>query len=122
VHLRLDAGVLEHITEALLGQWLAVGPANIGELADRSCVQRGLQDGTDGQGDCDGLAALLRSEGRYAVTHVLAAEYDRVTAPHPCVQQHVQPYAFFGSERPATLVELDFVLGPDREAGAFLAF
>jgi hypothetical protein len=66
MHLRLDAGGLEHIAEALLGQWLAIGTADISQLADRSCIQRGLQDRKNGQGDREADIWKIASDRVYS--------------------------------------------------------
>src|SRR5262249_31410695 len=68
-----------------------------------------------------GRSGLLGHELDLAIANVLSAETDRVTATQTRVEQHVDPYAFPGADRPPTLVHRDIVLSPRRIPWSLLA-
>ena len=118
MHLRLDAGFLEHIAEAFLGQRLALATADVGKLAGRPRIERRFQHRQYRDGDGDGLAAFFGSECANTIAHMLAANYYRIAPPQPGVEQDVDPYALLRANGPVLLVLINLILGPDREARA----
>ncbi len=67
--------------------------------------------------NCDGYAGLFGPDRRHAVADMLAPKAHRIAATQPGIEQHAQPNALFGADRPMSLVSLHIVLGPYRKPG-----
>jgi hypothetical protein len=50
---------------------------------------------------------------------MLPSECDCVAPAQTGIDQHVEPHALFGSDRPASLILGNIILGPDRETLVF---
>ena len=96
--------------------------ADESEFADRTRIERALQDRQDRQSDRDLALALFSAQRGNAVADMLAADPDRIAATQASVEQNVAAIPALACQSAIACRRLDIGLGPFRKPGPFLAF